>query len=99
MAWLVCANMAVFVAALRWWKYSFYLHLFFSLAVITISLMATIPIFKIWIPSIPHYINAYPTLSSHDKIQFIHDFIGFIAILLVGIQIITGIITRYIKRS
>ena len=43
-AWLPLINLAVLIAAVRWYKYSFYLHVLFAIAVITLTLLSSIHI-------------------------------------------------------
>jgi CHASE2 domain-containing sensor protein len=43
-AWIILANFALLIASLKWWKYSFYFHILFGIAIITLTLLSTIHI-------------------------------------------------------
>jgi hypothetical protein len=95
-SWLALANIAVIVIALRWSKYSFYLHLLLALVIVGLTLAGTISFIQSWLPN-ASLIKA--TDKPRRKLQKIHNWVGFILVCSLGLQIITGIISRFIKRS
>lgn len=77
------------IAALRWSSYSFYIHLFIALTVILFTLLGTVHIL----------VDAWITPNDSNELQKIHNIVGVILVFWIGLQIITGTLTRLAKRS
>jgi hypothetical protein len=86
-AWIGLANLAFIFASLRWWKYSFYFHALFGVATITLTLFSTV------------HVLVDDWLSPDEKVpyQMIHNIGGLVAVIWLGVEIITGILSRIIQ--
>jgi hypothetical protein len=86
---MIGANIAIIVAALRWSKYSFYIHLLIALMVIVFTLLGSLHIL----------LDAGLTPNSDNPWQYVHNLIGFIIVCWIGLQAITGTLSWISKRS
>lgn len=69
---------------MRWYKYSFYFHLLFATAVITLTLLSTINILvKDWV-----------TPNDFIEIQKIHNIVGLAVVIGLGLQVLSGLLSR-----
>ena len=87
-SWLLIIDLAVFVAAIRWHKYSSYIHAILALLVVGLTLGASIPLLK------QNFL-----INQNARYQFVnvHRVTGFIVVLWMGFQLILGIFSRVIQ--
>lgn len=88
-AWLPLINLAVLFAAMRWYKYSFYLHVLLGIAVITLTLLSTIHIL----------VDDWVTPNNFIEIQKIHNITGLGIVIGLVIQILSGLLSRFVQYS
>ncbi len=89
-SWLLLINIAVIIAALRWQRYTFYMHAFMGLLIIGLTLGATIPALEN---------NKFLYSSRTPEIQKVHNVAGFMVTVWLGFQLLTGILSRVIQYS
>ena len=83
-------NLAAYVALLRWWKFSFYIHMFFGMLIIGLSLGSCIQLLELtWLG----YNQGNP------EIQIAHQVIGFVVCIQLAVQVVTGFAARFIQFS
>ena len=88
-AWLPLVNFAVLCAAIKWCKYTFYIHVFLALIVIGLTLLSTIHIL----------VDDWLSPNENFKIQKIHNIAGLAVTIWLALQMISGILARMIQYS
>ena len=92
-SWLFLSNLTIIVAAFRWSKYSYWIHLLLGIVIIILTLIATIDYIKLFVP----YISE--SVPEQQEFMYYHRLVGFILVCGMGLQIITGFLSRFIKQS
>jgi hypothetical protein len=77
------------VAALRWFKYSFHLHVLLGLAIIGLTLGANIDLL----------VTSWLGTSTTKVFQKTHNIIGFVVLCYLGVILISGIFARVVQYS
>jgi hypothetical protein len=85
---MLLANTSILVAAVKWFKYSFIIHLILSLIIIVLTLLGTLHVI----------LDAGIYVDTNNKPhQFAHNLTGFIVTIWLGVEVITGILSRVIQ--
>jgi len=88
-SWLMLANLTLLAGAVKWHKYSFYLHAVLGLIIIGLTLAGTLHVlFEVGI-------SYGPT----KPFQTIHNIGGLIVVIWLSVQLITGVVSRIIQYS
>jgi hypothetical protein len=88
-SWLVLANITMIVGALKWQKWSFYIHAVIGLTMIGLTLSATLHVlFEVGI-------GYNPT----RRFQILHNTVGLVVVIWLGIQLILGMLSRILVYS
>jgi hypothetical protein len=89
LSWMILANLTLLVGVVKWYKYSFYIHTVLGLLIIGLTLAGTLHVlFEVGI-----------SYGSTKKYQILHNTLGLVVVVWLGVQLITGIISRIIQYS
>ncbi len=88
--WFAVIDLACFASALRWFRYSYYIHVFLGLVVIGLTLAASIPQLQF---------NFLVDPNQPSLLVNVHRVVGFIVCVCLGLQIICGVFARFAQFS
>ena len=89
LAWFVFANLTFLIGSIRWFKYSFIVHLILGLTVLGLTLLGTVHVILEGGIDVPE--------GTGPRFQKIHNIIGLVVTIWVGIQALTGLAARIIQ--
>lgn len=88
--WFAVIDLAVFASALRWFRFSYYIHVFLALVVVGLTLAAAIPQLQF---------NFLVDPNQPFLLVNVHRVVGFVVCIWLGLQMIGGVFSRVVQFS
>lgn len=88
--WFAVIDLAVFASALRWFRYSYYIHVLLALTTIGLTLAAAIPQLQF---------NFLVDPYAPSLLVNIHRVVGFVVCIWLGLQMVCGVFAKFAQFS